>query len=587
MVDFLNFSHYGYRIERELGANRPGGRVTYLATDIDLGQKVVIKQFQFARQSSNWSEYDAIEREIAVLRDLKHPGIPRYLNSFQTADGFCIVQEYKAAEPLSKDRSFSPEELKIIASKILEILVYLQNRIPPVIHRDLKPDNILVDQDLNLFLVDFGFARVGDGEVGVSSVVKGTLGFMPPEQLFNRQLTEASDLYGLGMTLICLLTHTKPDDIGSLVDISYKVKFKHLVPKINVHWVKWLEKLTEPRVNDRFPNAREALKAIPAISLHPPEVQFSQSEVNLQAERIGQTITHNLEISNLVPEVVLTGKWEVQKNPQDPSLGPNKHAWISVDPIAFESNRIRCRITVETNPLMAGMTYSRTLLLHTNAFPQTYSIPLQIRTANLPIRSVKFSLYPVLLLFVYILISSRILFWMALPASLSPEAVQIVSLGLGIGSLLGIQGAAWTLDHAGATSGSRLTSSTAIFFGIPVLINIWFFLENLIGSWDSIISGLIPGALGGWLLGLGMGIALEKLLVQMVMARQAIGLILLTSLLAICMAFGLTTGFSNPVLVFAITIFSIALGSLLINAPLNHAKKIADFRKLERNRIRP
>jgi hypothetical protein len=57
MVDFLNFSHYGYRIERELGANRPGGRVTYLATDIDLGQKVVIKQFQFARQSSNWSEY--------------------------------------------------------------------------------------------------------------------------------------------------------------------------------------------------------------------------------------------------------------------------------------------------------------------------------------------------------------------------------------------------------------------------------------------------------------------------------------------------------------------------------------------------
>jgi serine/threonine protein kinase len=81
---------------------------------------------------------DAIEREIAVLRDLKHPGIPRYLNSFQTADGFCIVQEYKAAEPLSKDRSFSPEELKIIASKILEILVYLQNRIPPVIHRDPK-----------------------------------------------------------------------------------------------------------------------------------------------------------------------------------------------------------------------------------------------------------------------------------------------------------------------------------------------------------------------------------------------------------------------------------------------------------------
>lgn len=115
-------------------------------------------------------------------------------------------------------RSFSPDEIKQIALSVLEILVYLQNRIPPIIHRDIKPENILVGDQINVTLVDFGFARIGEGEVAISSMVKGTLGFMPPEQLFNRQLTAASDLYGLGATLICLLTGTKSTAIGNLIN---------------------------------------------------------------------------------------------------------------------------------------------------------------------------------------------------------------------------------------------------------------------------------------------------------------------------------------------------------------------------------
>ena len=193
-----DFSKYGFRIKAELGANRAGGRVTYLATHIKTRQRVVIKQFQFARSSADWVGYDALHQEGQVLKSLKHPGIPRYLGVFRTQDGLCMVQEYKRAKSLAESRSFSPDEIRQIAIACLEILVYLQSRIPPVIHRDLKPGNILVSRDLKVYLVDFGFARIGDGEVGVSSVVKGTLGFMPPEQIFNRQLTDASDLYGLG-----------------------------------------------------------------------------------------------------------------------------------------------------------------------------------------------------------------------------------------------------------------------------------------------------------------------------------------------------------------------------------------------------
>ncbi len=587
MSNLLNFSQYGYSIEKELGSNRAGGRVTYLATNISINQQVVIKQFQFARSGSDWSDYDAHQREVEVLRNLDHPGIPRYLDSFQTADGFCIVQEYKAAESLAVSRSFHPEELRIIAVKVLEILAYLQNRIPPIVHRDLKPDNVLVDENLNVFLVDFGFARVGDGEVGVSSVVKGTLGFMPPEQLFNRQLTEASDLYGLGMTLICLLTHTRTDDIGTLVDISYRVKFKHLVPKLSFPWVKWLEKMVEPRVTDRFLNAREALKALPTSPLHPPEVRLSHSELHLHATRINQILTHSIEITNFVPEVVLTARWKVQKHPNDPLSNDGSHTWIHIDPQKFEENRAQCCIEVDTRKLMAGETYSRTLVLDTNAFPQTYTVRLQVHTARIPIRSMKNFILPLCKLFISVLVGGHLLLWIALPKTLVFSQPGVISAGLSLGAITGLQGAAWTLKSAGAIDGSNLTAITTACLGFPSLIGIWLFLDQLFGSWDMIFYGLTIGVFGGWLLGLVTGLTVEHLLKEQILRKNAIALVLLTSFLSIGLAIGLVTRFSSPLILLATAILSIALGSLLVNASLDHTKRIAYYRRLERNRIRP
>ncbi|MGP1383509.1 MAG: serine/threonine protein kinase [Thainema sp.] len=587
MNNLLNFSKYGYHIEKELGANRAGGRVTYLATDISTNQKVVIKQFQFAQFGSDWSDYDAHKREVEVLHNLNHPGIPRYLNSFQTADGFCIVQEYKAAESLVASRSFHPEELKTIAIKILEILAYLQNRIPPIVHRDLKPDNVLVDENLNVFLVDFGFARIGDGEVGVSSVVKGTLGFMPPEQLFNRQLTEASDLYGLGMTLICLLTHTKTDDIGTLVDISYRVKFKHLVPKLSFPWVKWLEKMVEPRVADRFLNAREALKALPNSPLHPPEVRLSHSELHLHATRINQILTHSIEIRNFVPEVILTGAWKVQKHPNDPLNTDGSHVWIHIDPQKFEENRAQCCIEVDTSKLMAGEIYSRTLILDTNAFPQTYSVRLQVHTARIPIRSMQNFLLPLCKLFVSVLVGGHLLLWIALSETLTYSQLGVINAGLSLGAIVGLQGAAWTLKSAGAINGSNLTTVTTACLGFSSLIGIWLFMDKLFGSWDIIFYGLTVGIFGGWLLGLVTGLTVERLLKEQILKTTAIALVLLTSFLSISLAIGLVTGFSHPLVLLTTAILLIALGSLLVNASLDHTKRIAYYRRLERNRIRP
>ena len=96
-----DYSNYGYQVTSELGHNRAGGRVTYLATEINAQRPVVVKQFQFAKTGSSWSEYQSYHREIQVLRQLDHPHIPRYLDSFQTGAGFCMVQEYKKAPSLA------------------------------------------------------------------------------------------------------------------------------------------------------------------------------------------------------------------------------------------------------------------------------------------------------------------------------------------------------------------------------------------------------------------------------------------------------------------------------------------------------
>jgi serine/threonine protein kinase len=263
---FPDFSQQGYLVEKELGYNLNGGRVTYKATCLQTQQKVVIKQFQFAKVGSSWSAYEALQQEIALLQQLQHPRIPKYLATLETDSGFCLVQEYKDARSLAEPRYFSLQSIQSIAIAILEVLVYLQQQVPPIIHRDIKPENILVDDRLNVYLVDFGLARIGDENLSASSTVKGTLGFMPPEALFGRSLTLASDLYSLGVTLVCMLTHTRSKQVGNLIDDTFRVNLNSLVPQVDSRLISWLEKMVAPSPQDRFPSAVAALCSLKSIN---------------------------------------------------------------------------------------------------------------------------------------------------------------------------------------------------------------------------------------------------------------------------------------------------------------------------------
>lgn len=268
MNRFPDFSTYNYRVIRELGRNREGGRISYLGECLKTQQKVVIKQFRFVDTEATWTSYQAYEREISVLERLDHPRIPRYLTSFETQDGFCMVQEYKDAPSLALRTNFSPEQIQIIAISLLEILVYLQTHVPPLIHRDIKPENILIDRQLNAYLIDFGLAKVRDKNGAKSSVAAGTPGFMAPEELFNRPLTEAADLYSLGATLICLLTQTASENISQLIDDDYCFKFNHLIDELNPQFLTWLSTLVNPLPKQRYANAQVALEKLRSLNIN-------------------------------------------------------------------------------------------------------------------------------------------------------------------------------------------------------------------------------------------------------------------------------------------------------------------------------
>lgn len=294
MSEFPDFSDYGYKIITPLANNHEGGRITWKAEAISSNTEVVIKQFCFAKTDSDWSDYKAHLREIQLLKSLHHKSIPRYIDSFETTNGFCLVQEYKAATPLSKKDNFSVSEIKTIALKTLEILVDLQSQTPPIVHRDLKPENILVDANLNVYLVDFGLARMGTASVEASSIFAGTPGFMPPEQIYG-DVTTASDLYGLGVTLICLLTGIKSGQVQQLMtqDNPYKLQFRHQMPAVNPSLIRWLEKMVQPQPDKRYPHAAAAKEALEAID--PTPVNQSSSIVKfIQQSRPYWVITATL-----------------------------------------------------------------------------------------------------------------------------------------------------------------------------------------------------------------------------------------------------------------------------------------------------
>ncbi|MBD2568541.1 ankyrin repeat domain-containing protein [Anabaena lutea] len=252
-----------YRIIETLGQGGIG--TTYQAEDLQNSQRVALKALSL-KGMSDWKMTELFEREARVLSVLNHPGIPKYIDYFQvdteSDHGFYIAQQLAPGKSLAvlveAGWHANEAEVRYIAIQILEILVYLHKQTPPVIHRDIKPQNIIRDDKGQVFLVDFGAVQdTYQSTFARSSTVVGTFGYMAPEQ-FRGQAVPTTDLYGLGATLLFLLTHRSPAD---LPQDRLKIDFRSRV-QISGDFADFLEKLLEPDVEDRFVSAKEALDVL-------------------------------------------------------------------------------------------------------------------------------------------------------------------------------------------------------------------------------------------------------------------------------------------------------------------------------------
>ncbi|HEY9843812.1 MAG TPA: serine/threonine-protein kinase, partial [Candidatus Obscuribacterales bacterium] len=241
-------------------------REVFLAQD-GQGSPVIVKRLRMG-QIQDWKALDLFEREAKTLQTLQHPRIPRLLDFYhEQPEGqlvLTMVMEYVAGPSLAQrlKSGWRPPEAEVleIARQGLEILAYLHEHAPAVIHRDLKPSNLIWTDAQELYLIDFGAVRDIFISKGSSTVI-GTFGYMAPEQ-FAGQTVPASDLYGLGATLLHLISGRSPSEIPQ----------KHLMPDFrpyvscSVELQRFLEQLLVPDLEERLPSARAALDQLKSLT---------------------------------------------------------------------------------------------------------------------------------------------------------------------------------------------------------------------------------------------------------------------------------------------------------------------------------
>jgi serine/threonine protein kinase len=197
-----------------------------------------------------------------------------------------LVEGKSLAQAIADGWHGSEEDIKQIAEQVLDVLIYLHELKPPVIHRDIKPQNVILQPNRKIALVDFGAVQdtYRSTQVGGSTVV-GTYGYMPPEQ-FRGKAVPATDLYALGATILFLLTGRSPVE---LPEIKLKLSFRDSV-NISSHFADWLDKMIEPAIEDRFSSAKQSLNALQNPILPSLESRIRSLEIS---HSLGLNSDHN------------------------------------------------------------------------------------------------------------------------------------------------------------------------------------------------------------------------------------------------------------------------------------------------------
>ena len=206
-----------YEIIGKIGEG--GGGKVYLAlqhTDVGVSRKVAVKKIEGAKDKDIGMQ---IENELNILQKLDHPNIIKVLDAFYEHSSLCIVTEYvegKTLRELILERGRIPIDKSVfIVSEVLKALDYSWNfeyegKPMRIIHRDIKPENVILSSAGFVKVVDFGIAKPIDLRTMTGNIIKGTLGYLSPEQVSGIGVDIRSDIFSLGVVLLEMLTGVNP-----------------------------------------------------------------------------------------------------------------------------------------------------------------------------------------------------------------------------------------------------------------------------------------------------------------------------------------------------------------------------------------
>ena len=204
-----------YILQYELG--KGGMSTVYLARDLKLNMDWAIKVIDLSNKQSHASIYkNATEKEISMLKELRHPALPRIVDFFSEQEKMYIVMDYIEGETLSDkiEREGKQREENVVKwmRAVCDVLNYLHTRQKAIIYRDIKPSNIMLTPEGNIKLIDFGIARTYKSNSQSDTEYLGSRGYAAPEQCSKAGQTDArTDIYGVGATMYHLLTGQHPD----------------------------------------------------------------------------------------------------------------------------------------------------------------------------------------------------------------------------------------------------------------------------------------------------------------------------------------------------------------------------------------
>ena len=208
-----------YRIVQKIGSG--GMADVWLADDTHLQRRVALKVLH-ARFAQDKEFIERFRREAEAAAGLQHPNVVAVFDRGEVDGTYYIAMQYLEGRSLKEliDAGLSPEQAVGLIRQVLEGARFAHRH--GVVHRDLKPQNVIVDTDGKATVTDFGIARAGVSEITQAGAVMGTPHYLSPEQAQGFEVTAVSDLYSVGVMLYEALTGRVPFEADSAVAVAMK-----------------------------------------------------------------------------------------------------------------------------------------------------------------------------------------------------------------------------------------------------------------------------------------------------------------------------------------------------------------------------